>query len=121
MPAAAVGVALVEAHGADRLEAGLRVAADRRRVVGGRVDRDPVMAQLADQVPNDSADGLRTDSAALQCRIDEQVDRSVPVLRLGLLAELDHPGDRAVEVDRPARRTGVVGEREALVGPPPPA
>ena len=48
---AAVAAALVLAHDPDGTEANLGVAADRRLVGGGRVDRDPVMAALLEQEP----------------------------------------------------------------------
>ena len=49
VPALAAEVALVAAHDAHAAEADLLVAADRGRVLGRGIDRDPVMATLVDQ------------------------------------------------------------------------
>jgi hypothetical protein len=58
VPSAAVGISLVAAHYADRPEANGGVGADGRLVVRGRVDDQPVVAQVAHQVEGERADGV---------------------------------------------------------------
>jgi conjugative relaxase-like TrwC/TraI family protein len=121
VPSAAVGIALVLAHHADRPEADLLVCPDRGGVVGGGVDRDAVMPTLVDQVVNDASDRLASQPAAVQHRIEEDIDRRMTVPRRELLPVLDHARHGAVELDRQARGVGVVAPREAVRRIAPPA
>jgi hypothetical protein len=59
----AIAVALVLAHHADGLQASLLVAADRAPVGGRRVDSDPVMTAVLEQIPGKQTD--RLDPSAL--------------------------------------------------------
>jgi hypothetical protein len=54
-----VGAALVLAHDPDPAEAHLLVGADRRRVVGRRIDREPMVAALLKEVAGEDPDRLR--------------------------------------------------------------
>src|SRR5436190_16138577 len=85
VPAFAFGIPLVPAHHSDWLEAGLFVGADRGHVVGSRVDRDPVVAALLDQLSGDSAYRLLAEAATVQRRAEEEVDASVLVRGFVLL------------------------------------
>ena len=119
MPAGSTGIALVRAHHANAAKADLLVAADRRGVVGRGIDRDPVVTPVLDQVTDQAGEGVGADPAAMQRRIEEQIDGRMPVLGLGLLPELDQARDGAVHPDRHPRRLRVVpGEVVGLVVPP---
>ena len=76
----AVGAALVPAHHADRPEAHLGVAADGAFVVRGRVDRDPVMAALLEQVPGQQRDRLGARAPALEAGAEVDVDAGGPYI-----------------------------------------
>src|SRR4051794_7416844 len=120
-----VGAALVAAHHPDRPEADALVAADRDRVVGGRIDRDPVMAALVEQPPRDRPDRLGPESPAVPRGVQREVDAAVAVHRVGLLPRLREADDLLADPHRP--RGGVaLGVVEplahrvlVLVGPPP--
>src|SRR5258708_4254822 len=89
----AVAAALVLAHDADRAEAHLAIAADGLVVGGRRVDRDPVMTALVEQVPGQQRNSLAACALALETAAEINVDPSVPVHRVVLLVVLDPPGD----------------------------
>src|SRR4051812_43223567 len=72
------------------------------------------MAELVDQARHDAPHRLGAEAPAAQLRVEEDVDPGVAEVRLGLLPELDQPGDRAVHLDREPRRARLVLEREAL-------
>src|SRR5258708_11161295 len=97
----AVAAALVLAHDADRAEAHLGIAADCLVVGGRRVDRDPVMAALVEQVPGQQPDGLAARAPSLVAAAEVDVDPSVPVHRVVLLVVLDPPGDLPVDLYHP--------------------
>jgi hypothetical protein len=82
--------------------------------------RDAVMAALVDEVPH-HPDRLGTEAPAVIGGIEEQVDTRVAVLRVKLLVELDHPGDRAADLDHEACRLRVVAQRKVLPRLVPPA
>jgi 23S rRNA (cytidine1920-2'-O)/16S rRNA (cytidine1409-2'-O)-methyltransferase len=84
---------------ADPVETDLLVAPDRPVVVRGRVDHEAVVAQVVDQVPGHSPDGVGTQPAALVGRTEEEVDARVPELLVRLLVVLDHSGNPAVDDD----------------------
>ena len=63
-----VRAALVAAEDADALEADLLVAADGALVGGGRVDREPVVAPVADEMAGERPDGVRAEPPALPRR-----------------------------------------------------
>src|SRR5258708_12031995 len=75
----AVAAALVLAHDADRAEAHLAIAADCLVVGGRRVDRDPVMTALVEQVPGQQPNSLAACALALETAAELNVDPSVPV------------------------------------------
>ena len=79
------------------------------------------MAALVDQVPDDAADRLRADAAAVEYGIEENVDSCMAISRLLLLPELHHAGDPAFDLDRETDRLRLVGEREVVLGHAPPA
>jgi hypothetical protein len=83
----------VLAHDADGAEADLLVGADRTRVVGGRVDREPVVAALLDQVPRERPYRVGSEALSLMAVREEEVDPGVAEVRLVLLHELDEPHD----------------------------
>ena len=85
---------------ADALEPDLLVAADRALVVRGRVDREPVVAAIADQVARQRPHGVGAEPAAVVRRAEEEVDRRVAELLVVLLEVLDHPRDPVVDDDR---------------------
>src|SRR6266568_7928831 len=89
----AVAAALVLAHDADRAEAHLGVTADCLVVGGRRVDRDPVMTALTEQVPGQQRNSLAARALALETAAEVNVDPGVPVHRVILLVVLDPPGD----------------------------
>jgi 23S rRNA (cytidine1920-2'-O)/16S rRNA (cytidine1409-2'-O)-methyltransferase len=57
------------------------------------------VAQVVDQVPGHSPDGVGTQPAALVGRTEEEVDARVPELLVRLLVVLDHSGNPAVDDD----------------------
>src|SRR6266700_4626118 len=87
----AVAAALVLAHDADRAEAHLGVTADCLVVGGRRVDRDPVMTALVEQVPGQQRNSLAARALALEPAAEVNVDPRVPVHRVVLLVVLDPP------------------------------
>ncbi len=95
----AVKAELVAPHDADRTETDLRVGANRRRVVGGGVDHEPVVAVVNDQVPSQRTDSIGAQAAAVHCWIDIDVDAGMPVIRLGFGVPLDGADDVAVVLD----------------------
>jgi 23S rRNA (cytidine1920-2'-O)/16S rRNA (cytidine1409-2'-O)-methyltransferase len=84
---------------ADPVETDLLVAPDRPVVVRGRVDHEAVVAEVVDEVPGHSPDGVGTQPAALVGRTEEEVDARVPELLVRLLVVLDHSGNPAVDDD----------------------
>jgi hypothetical protein len=103
---------LVEAHDADRLEADLLVGADRVLVVDCRVDRDPVVAALVEEVACDEPDHLWAEAVSLRARRQEEVDAGVPVVLARLLGIRDRADQLAVGLDR--ERCAFVGLDEIL-------
>ena len=99
MPVAA-RQALVLAHDADGLEADLLVGADGGGVVGRRVDRQPVVAALVDEVVRHRPDGVGAQPLPLHLLRQEEVDARTPVHRILLLVVLDQADHLAVELDR---------------------
>src|SRR5258708_29070328 len=89
----AVARALVLAHDADGAEGDPGVDADCLLVGGRRVDRDPVMTALLEQVPGQQRNSLAACALALETAAEINVDPSVPVHRVVLLVVLDPPGD----------------------------
>jgi 23S rRNA (cytidine1920-2'-O)/16S rRNA (cytidine1409-2'-O)-methyltransferase len=73
---------------------------DRALVVSGRVDDEPVVAEVVDQVARHCPDGVRSEPAVVVRGAKEEVDAGVAVLLVGLLVVLDHPGNLAVDDDR---------------------
>jgi hypothetical protein len=65
VPARTVGIALISARDPDRPEADQGVAPDRRLVVGGGVDHEPVVMPGSHEIPGERADGIAADSAAV--------------------------------------------------------
>ena len=51
-------------------------------VLGGRVDRDPVVPALVDELDRERADGVRTETATLRVGTQEEVDAGVAEIRL---------------------------------------
>ncbi len=78
------------------------------------------MATIVDQVAHDAFDRLGPQTLSVQRGIEKQIDRRVAVFGRGLLIELDHAGDRAVNLDRQTGRLRLVAPRESLVGNIPP-
>src|SRR3954469_9346170 len=119
-----VGTALVAAHDPDRPEADALVAADRDRVVGGRVDRDPVVAALVEQPPRHRPDRVGPQALPVPLRMKREVDAAVAVHRVGLLPRLRETDDRLADPHGPRRRVGLglvdalADGRLVLVGPP---
>ena len=58
------------------------------------------MAEVVDQVPSHCAHGVGPEPAALMSGAEEEVDSRMPVLLVGLLVVLDHPGQLSVDHDR---------------------
>ena len=94
-----VGSLLVGAHDPDPTEADLLVGADRGRVVGRRVDREPVVTALLDQVPREDPHRLAPQSLAVPRRRQVQVDAGAAVHRIIHLAELHGADHLAVGLD----------------------
>lgn len=104
-PVVVVGVPLGAAKRADGREARLRVAADRRGVVDRRVDGQPVMAALGEEVLGDEPHGRRAPAAVAVAVAD---DRPAALAdELGLLA-----ADRGERGARPLE--AAVTEHEPL-------
>src|SRR3984885_13976474 len=120
MPLVAQRIALIGPHHADPLEARLLVAADRSRVLSSRVDRDPMVASLLNQMVDRAAEHLGAEPAAVARRVEKQVDRGVAVARLALLLELDQSRDLTIDLDGPPGGVGVI-PGELVVGFRPPA
>ena len=59
-----------------------------------------MLPQIVHEVPRHRADGVGTESAAVVGLAEEEVDARVPVLLVGLLVVLDHPGDLALDDNR---------------------
>ena len=51
-------------------------------VLGGRIDRDPVVAAPVDELDRERADGIGTETATLGVRAQEEVDAGVAEVRL---------------------------------------
>jgi hypothetical protein len=85
----AVAGALVVAHDAHWAEAHALVGPDRAHVGGGRVDRQAMVAADLKQPPRDCPDRVGAEAAILSAAREDDVDRGVAVLRLGLLVGLD--------------------------------
>src|SRR5690625_3723986 len=113
MPSGAAGVTFVLPHDPDRAEAHLLIAPDGGMVVCGGVDHQAVMPAVGDQVGGQRADRIGADTAPVYRRVEEDVDRGVPVVRVPLLGELHHAHYAAAMqhresaggfVERPVRR-----------------
>ena len=122
-PDAAARAALVAAQHADPPEADLLIAADGRCVRERGVDGHPVVPEVVEQVAHHGPDRVGAEPAAVDARVEDDVDARVPVLRIGLLPQLHHP-DHVVAValaHRESLRVAVRIEREVgiLIGIPP--
>jgi len=84
----AVLVAPVAAQHADALEANRLVAADRLLVRRRGVDHDPVVAALIDEPARQRSDRVTAEAAAVQTRIEKEVDPGVAVLGIRVLVDL---------------------------------
>lgn len=106
---------LVLAHDPDRLETDCAVTGYRYCVVGGGIDHQAVMTEIDCQVAHQRAYRVLSDAAAVYRRIEEDVDRRVPVHRVGFFAVLDETDCRGVQFDN---QTGLfrVAERPVHVG-----
>src|SRR5204863_4592840 len=91
-------------------EADLLVAADRRGIVGGRIDREPVMSALLDQIPSHRPDGVGPDPLVVTLGREEEVDAGAPVLGSGLLRRADRADHLTLHVDR---ESGIQAEEVA--------
>lgn len=114
MPGAIAGT-LVAAHDADGAKADTSVGPDRPLVRGRRVDREAVVPPDVEQPPRDGPHRVGTQAAILAAAREDDVDRRVSVLRLGLFVRLDQADNRAVGLDRPDRDL-VLGDLLAGVG-----
>jgi len=74
----------VGAEYADPAEPDGLVAANRPRVRRDRVDDEPVVALVLEQVPGGRADRVLAEPLSVECRIEEEVEAGVPVLRVFL-------------------------------------
>jgi hypothetical protein len=116
----AVRAELVASHHTDRPEADLLVRADGRDIVGSRIDDEPVVAQIIDEVAGQRTDRVASQTLARLGRIEVDIDSGVPVHRVVLLIPLDRANDPAVVLDRERPRQ-VVGHRRGevlLLAPP---
>lgn len=113
VPALSVGVALGAPHHANLRETSLLVGPDRRGIADGRIDGDPVVTAVFDQVAHDQAHRLGADAPPVYRRIEKHIDSGVAVLRLGLLPELDEARDLAIHLHGQSSGVGLV-PREAL-------
>jgi 23S rRNA (cytidine1920-2'-O)/16S rRNA (cytidine1409-2'-O)-methyltransferase len=89
----------------------------------GRVDHEPVVTAILDQVPRQRPDGFRAEPAVLVGSAEKEIDRRVAELLVRLLEVLTHPGDLAVDDDREDDRAVVLAPRlleHVLVGQPAP-
>ena len=84
----AVLVAPVAAQHTDALEANRLVAADRLLVRRRGVDHDPVVAALIDEPARQRSDRVTAEAAAVQTRIEKEVDPGVAVLGIRVLVDL---------------------------------
>lgn len=87
-------------HDADASEPHPFVAADGGGVVEGRIDGDPVVPAIVGEVVDQGLDRVRPDPLPMLRRVDEEVDRGVPVVGVRLLGEVDQSDDAAVDDDR---------------------
>ena len=78
-----------------------------------------MIAELFVQVLGEASDRVRPEPAAVEPRVEVDVDPRVPVVGLVLGAVLDEPRDAPVGDDRETRRLGLV-EREVVVLSAPP-
>jgi hypothetical protein len=101
----------VLAHDPDPPEPGLLVAADRALVLGGRVDHEPVVATVGDEVPRHRPDRVRAEPAAVMGLAEEEVDAGVLVVGVGLLVVLDQPRHLTLGEDREAGHPLVLAAR----------
>ncbi len=93
----AVGVALIPAHDADRLEAYGGVAMNRALVVGGWINYESVMSAVVHEVAGERCDCVTAEAAPVHSGIEEDVDGRVPVVGFLLFAVLDHPANRVTD------------------------
>src|SRR3954464_479765 len=98
MPAA-VAAAFVLAQPAARGEADLLVARDGAVVVGGRIDREAVVAALAHEPVDDGPEGLRAEALVRVRRCERDVEAREAVVGLVLLVETEPAGQLAVDLD----------------------
>ena len=68
-------------------------------VVRRRIDRQPMMASIGDQVLGENADRLGADALVVSRRRQEDVDARVAIHRIVLLAVLDRSDRVAVDLD----------------------
>src|SRR5829696_8225657 len=108
-----VGTALVQAHDPDRLETHGLVGPNRAGVRRGRVDHEPVVATLLEEMACEESQGLAAQALVLALGGEEEVHPRVPIVRRVLLVVADDTDEHAVGFDREARHLGIGNE---LVG-----
>ena len=92
--------ALVVPHHPDRTKADALVGANRARVRGGRVDHEPMVAALLEEIAGKERQSRRPEPLAVMPRREEDIHAGVAVVRIELLVVLDAPDDLAVVLDR---------------------
>ena len=106
----------------DPLEPDPLVGADRPLVRHRRVDGDPVVAALLEELPGQRADGVGAETLSPTGGGHEDVDAGVPVVGLVLLHGLDEPDHVAALLDdedhRLLVRAGLVAQ--VVLGEPEP-
>ena len=108
----AVGALLVGAHDPDRLEAHLLVGADGALVGERRVDAQPVVAAVLEEVTRDGTQHVGAQALPHAGDVQRYVDAGVLVVRVALLGVHDEADELAVELDR--ERGGLVGVTEGV-------
>ena len=78
-----------------------------RSLAAGGVDREAAVAALLDQVGDREPQRLRAEALALVRRRDGDVERGVPVHPVRLLAQQQHAGELAADLDRQRRLLAV--------------
>ena len=78
----AVRAPLGAAPDADGTEPDLGVAADGGDVIDGRVDLQPVVAVVDDEVAGQRPDRIAADAAPVDGRVDVDVDAGVAIIRI---------------------------------------
>ena len=119
-----VGAPLVGTHDPDSTEPHPLVGPDRSLVGSGRVDGQPVVTPLLEQVAGQRPDGIGADAAPLPWRAHGDVDAGMAVVGLVLLAVLDEACHGALDLDHEAGDLGrrfddVVAELLGVKAAPP--